>query len=150
MIVTFQGVTGMYTEMRKSFLIGSALLASAVCGSAVQGLRLSIESEADVVLRWPSSTGQRFIVAYRTDLQPGTEWAFLHTAYAAAPTGVETTFTHANVVVYPPPAQGGGVGGGPPNDSSHRRSKDAQILLRTDPQGGVPQADLHLRGAGSP
>jgi len=104
----------MYTEMRKSFLIGSALLASVVCGSAVQSLQLSIESEADVVLRWPSSTGQRFIVAYRTDLQPGTEWAFLHTAYAAASTGVETTYTHANVVVYPPPTQGTGGGGSPP------------------------------------
>ena len=90
-----------------------ALVISTYLTFGVQNVRLSVQDNA-VVLRWPSTPGQSFIIAYRPDLQPGTPWTFLQTAYAAASSGAETTYMHADVVVIPDPPLGGAGGEGPP------------------------------------
>jgi hypothetical protein len=97
----------------KVILSTVALIVSTCLTFGVQNVRLSVQDN-DVVLRWPSTPGQSFIIAYRSDLQPGTPWTFLQSAYAAASSGTESTYTHADVVVVPDPPLGGAGGEGPP------------------------------------
>ena len=65
-----------------------ALFISIFQSLAVQGVRLSIQNNTDVVLRWPSTPGQTFIIGYRPTLDASTPWTFLETAYNAAPSGL--------------------------------------------------------------
>jgi hypothetical protein len=102
--------------MKTTKIIRLALLAlflvSAHHTLAVTGTQLTVQG-TDVALRWPSSPGEIFIIAYRPTLDPSTPWTLLETSYDADATGTETTFTHEGVVVYPPPPEGGGGGGDP-------------------------------------
>lgn len=78
----------------------------------VTGTQLAVQAN-DVVLRWPSSPGGVFIIAYRPTLDPSTPWTLLETAYDADATGTETTFIHEGVVVYPTSPEGGSGGSDP-------------------------------------
>jgi hypothetical protein len=92
------------------------LLFSCHSGLAVTGVSLTVEGN-DVYLQWPSEVGQTFIICYRPSLDPSTPWRVLDEAYAASVEN-ETTYVHADVVVYPPPSGGGGGGGQPPGPGS--------------------------------
>lgn len=101
--------------MKIRHLLGIVVLlfASIFHGLPVNGVRLSIQNGTDVLLRWPSTPGQRFIIGYKPTLTDAS-WTFLETSYAAS-AGAETTYVHPGVVVFPPAPSGGGGGtGGPP------------------------------------
>lgn len=93
-------------------LIFSLTLASRI--HAIPDLRLTIQNQ-NVVLTWPSETGQFFIVEHRVNLDESTPWVTLATSYPAATTGTRTTFTHIGVVSpSPSPGTGGSGGNGSP------------------------------------
>ncbi len=97
--------------MKMTKIISLALLALLLVSThhafGVTGTQLTVQGN-DATLRWPSSPGEVFIIAYRPTLDPSTPWTLLETFYDADATGTETTFIHEGVVVYPPPPEGGG------------------------------------------
>lgn len=82
----------MMTRLKIVAVLG-ALFAMVLNSSAVQGVQLSFQG-SDVFLTWPSQPTQRFIVGYKANFDPGTQWTFLTTTLAAS-SGSQTIFTHA-------------------------------------------------------
>lgn len=109
----------MKTTPKAILAVLALLLFSFQSAHAVNVVQLSIQGN-DVHLRWPSQPGQTFIIGYRPTLDPSTPWTFLETAYAASQ-GIETTFVHHGVVVFPAAPAGGG-GDSPPSPASSESS----------------------------
>jgi hypothetical protein len=111
--------------MKMTKIISLAVLALFLVSThhafGVTGTQLTIQGN-DATLRWPSSPGEVFIIAYRPTLDPSTPWTLLETSYGADATGTETTFIHEGVVVYPPPPEGGG-GGDAISSSDNKNTK---------------------------
>ncbi|HEY5234300.1 MAG TPA: hypothetical protein VIK35_12270, partial [Verrucomicrobiae bacterium] len=83
---------------------------STVQSFAIEGLQLSIQS-SNVVLSWPSTNTETYIVQYRPTLTPDSSWLTLTDFLAAASDTNITVFVHSNIVQYPPVPAGGGGGG---------------------------------------
>lgn len=64
---------------------------------AIEGLNLSVQCP-DVVLSWPSTPGQNYIIQYRPTLDPSTPWQTLTNFYPADWTTNVTVFVHSNQV----------------------------------------------------
>jgi hypothetical protein len=79
---------------------GLLLLASAAHTFGIEGLTLSLQC-SNVVLSWPSTPGENYIVQYRPTLDPSTPWETLTSSWAADPTTNITYFVHSNIVQNP-------------------------------------------------
>ena len=93
----------------------AALVASSAPVSAIEGLQISVQCP-DVILGWPSSPGETYIVQWRPTLSPSTPWVTLTNAPPADWAAYWTIFVHSNQVQC---ASGGttssdGGDGGPP------------------------------------
>jgi hypothetical protein len=106
------------------------LLASAVHTFAIEGLNLSLQC-SNVVLRWPSTNEETYIVQYRPTLDASTPWQTL-TSSLPADAGTNLTFyVHSNIVQYP--NCGGGdsfaaMSGGGTGDTSEETSVSKPIV----------------------
>lgn len=75
-------------------------LASAVHTFAIEGLQLSVQC-SNVVLSWPSTNDEIYIVQYRPTLDPGNSW---QTLTSSLPSDIGTNLTffiHSNIVQNP-------------------------------------------------
>jgi hypothetical protein len=75
------------------------LLASNDNVSAIEGLKISVQG-SNVVLSWPSTNTETYIVQYRPSLGAGSSWTTLTNYYPASSSNV-TFFVHSNIVQYP-------------------------------------------------
>jgi len=70
------------------------------CAQAIVGLQINVNN-TNIVLSWPSTSGEIYIVQYRQSLLPETPWMTL-TNSLPAQTGTNwTTFIHYGAVEYP-------------------------------------------------
>jgi hypothetical protein len=76
---------------------GVVLLASATPSLAIEGLQLSVQCP-DVVLGWPSTPWENYIVQWRPTLNPSTPWVTLTNSLLADWTTNWTTFVDSNRV----------------------------------------------------
>lgn len=67
---------------------------------AVPNTQIAVECP-DVVLWWPSTNGQSFLIQTRPDLNPETAWTDLANHYLSVPGTNRTFFVHANQVPCP-------------------------------------------------
>ena len=74
-----------------------ALVASSASVSAIEGLQISVQCP-DVVLGWPSISGEYYIVQWRPTLNPSTPWVTLTNSLPADWTTNWTVFVHSNQV----------------------------------------------------
>lgn len=65
--------------------------------SAIEGLQLTVQCP-DVILGWPSLSGESYIVQWRPTLSPSTPWVTLTNSLPADETTNWTTFVHSNQV----------------------------------------------------
>jgi hypothetical protein len=96
----------------------ATLVASSASVSAIEGLQISVQCP-DVILGWPSTSGENYIVQWRPTLDPSTPWVTLTNSLPADWTTNWTIFVHSNQVQC---ASGGtnslgGGGGSPPTPS---------------------------------
>lgn len=98
---------------RNLVIVFAFLSLSTIHTFAIEGLQLSVQS-SNVVLAWPSTADETYIVQYRPALDAGFSWLTLTNYFLAAPDTNVTFFTHSNIVQYPPPTGGGTNGGGSP------------------------------------
>jgi hypothetical protein len=85
----------MNTIKRGAILLGSILLLSALQSFAVEGLKTTRQA-ANIILSWPSSTSETYIVQYRPVLSLGSPWQTLIASLAAAAATNQTTYVHTN------------------------------------------------------
>lgn len=76
--------------------VAAFLACSLVQAHAIEGLRLSIVG-SDVVLAWPSRTGETYIVQFRADLSTNCPWETLTNSLPAAGGTNWTAFIHAGM-----------------------------------------------------
>jgi len=98
--------------IQQKILVGASclLFISAIQTFAIEGLKISVQS-SNVVLSWPSTNTETYIVQYRPTLTPESSWLTLTDYFAAASDTNITVFVHSNIVQYPPVPAGGGGGG---------------------------------------
>jgi hypothetical protein len=77
--------------------IGAVLLASATQTSAVPGTKIAVACP-NIVIWWPSTQGQSFLIEARPDLNPGTQWTQITNYFLAATGTNQTTFVHSNQI----------------------------------------------------
>ncbi len=122
--------------------------ASAIHTFAIEGLQISVQS-SNVVLSWPSTNIETYIVQYRPTLDANSSWTTLTDYYPAATDTNVTFFTDSNIVQYPLVLGGGtNTGGGTspaPNQMSGTMS-DSTSTTTTEPS--VPMA-VPANGSGS-
>lgn len=96
----------------KQAIIGAValLFASAVNSHAIENLQVGIQS-SNVVLSWPSTNIETYIVQYRSNLDTGSPWLTLTDNFPASDTNL-TLFIHSNAVDYGYALTNGGGGGG--------------------------------------
>lgn len=87
----------MNTITRAILAAGSILLAAATPSLAIEGLQLSVQCP-DVILGWPSTPGENYIVQWRPTLGPSTPWVTLTNSLPADWTTNWTTFVDSNRV----------------------------------------------------
>ena len=78
--------------------------------SAIEGPQLTVQS-TNVVLSWPSTNTETYIIQYRPTLTAESSWATLEDFYPAASETNTTIFVHSNSVQYPLVSQSSGSGG---------------------------------------
>ena len=102
-------------KIKHLILAVTGLVLGVLDSRAVDNLRISIVS-SNVVLSWPSATGETYLVEYRERFIPESPWKLLASNHFAATGTNWTTFTHPNIVVFPPPCgtNSGGSFNGPP------------------------------------
>lgn len=72
---------------------------------AVDGLSIQVHEATNVLLRWPSTPGQTFVVVHTKSLSAPVQWEVLASGYPAEAVSNETTFVHYDQI---PAATGGG------------------------------------------
>jgi hypothetical protein len=99
---------------------GILLLASATQSLAIEGLQISVQCP-DVILGWPSASGEYYIVQWRPTLSTSTPWATLADSLPADWSTNWTTFVDSNRVQCASGGtnsiSGGGDSGPPPDPS---------------------------------
>ncbi len=92
-------------------LLTLALIASTTAALAIEGLKLTIRCP-DVVLSWPSTNDETYIVQYRPTLDTNSTWATLTNFFPAKVGTNITMFVHSNRVDCPPGQVFGMLGSG--------------------------------------
>jgi len=115
---------------------------------AIEGLRISVLCP-DVVLSWPSKTGETYIVQYRAALNTNDQWVTLTNSLPALLNTNWTTFVHTNVSECPQSASGGGEsgGGGAPSPYSSESTTSETDKPALTPEERAAQRDVLLRDA---
>lgn len=72
-----------------------------ICAHAVDGLKIQVHQETNVLLRWPSMPGQTYVIAHATNLTEPVSWTVLDPAYPAADNTNESTFMHYDQIPVP-------------------------------------------------
>ena len=85
------------------------LLTSGIKTFAVEGLKISVQSGTNVVLYWPSTDSEYYLIQYRPSLDPSTPWQTLGDYYYGASGTNITSFVHTDIVRYPALASGSGT-----------------------------------------
>jgi hypothetical protein len=80
-------------------LTAGLLFASVFNTFATEGIRLSVQNR-NVVLSWPSSASETYIVQYRQTLDAAESWQTLTNYYPAFTGTNQTTFVHSNQVSF--------------------------------------------------
>src|ERR1035438_24174 len=75
----------------------AALVASSASISAIEGLRISVKCP-NVILGWPSASGEYYIVQWRPTLDQSTSWVTLTNSLPASLSTNWTIFVHSNQV----------------------------------------------------
>src|SRR5215813_12018611 len=106
-----------HMKMVKQGVVSAAILVALTSipqSFAIEGLKIKAQCP-NLVLTWPSGTGETYIVRYRPTLDTGSSWTVLTNSLPAR-TGTNTTiFIHPNQIVCTTNSGGGGGGqGGPP------------------------------------
>jgi hypothetical protein len=111
-----------------------AAIAASESSFAVPDTKIAIRCP-DVVLWWPSTNGQSFLIQGRPDLNPETTWTTLTNFYPAALNTNRTYFVHSNQVDCPSgqtfgmlSASGGGSASASAKGSSISLEKPFQLL----------------------
>lgn len=115
------------------------LLCSQVLSLAIEGL--SIKSvETNIVLSWPSTEGDIYIIQYKETVDTNTTWQILTNTLPAATGTNKTSFVHFGVV--PPPFSGTNGSPGaipqPPSVNSSTRTSTGSVDSPTFPLPPVP------------
>ncbi len=99
----------------KSTLAIAVLLALGLSRSvhAIEDFQLQVQG-TNVVLSWPSTESETFIVRYRARIDAVHPWTILTNDLPAAQGTNRTALTHFGVVEFPSGGGGGGGGGNPP------------------------------------
>ncbi len=130
-------------------IIGAVALsfASAVHTFAIEGLKIAVQS-SNVVLSWPSTNGETYIVQYRPTLNTTSSWTTLTDFYPAA-TGTNITFfVHSNIVQYPQILDSGtNSGGGAPPAPDSMTASSSSSAATTATQPSVPMV-MPVNGSG--
>ncbi len=87
----------MRTIVRGVITAGIVLLAPVTQSLAIEDLQISVQCP-DVILGWPSTAGENYIVQWRPDLNPGTPWVTLTNSLPADWTTNWTDFVDSNRV----------------------------------------------------
>lgn len=87
----------MKTITRSILAAGTVLLACTTQCFSIEGLQISVQCP-DVVLGWPSTPGEYYIVQWRPTLDPSTPWVTLTNSLPADWSTNWTTFVHSNQV----------------------------------------------------
>src|SRR5437764_11505966 len=100
---------------------------------AIEALKISVVCP-DVVLSWPSTNAETYIVQYRPTLNTNDPWVTLTNSLPAALNTNWTTFVHASVTECPQAGEGGGGSGGgggvpSPNGSQSASSQTDQPIM---------------------
>ena len=85
------------TKQGARLAVFAALVASSASVSAIEGLQISVQCP-DVVLGWPSTSGENYIVQWRPSLSTNTPWVTLTNSLPADWTTNWTVFVHSNQV----------------------------------------------------
>jgi hypothetical protein len=85
----------MTTIKRGTVLFGAVFLLSALQSFAIEGLKTTRQA-ANVVLSWPSSPSETYIVQYRPGLNPGLPWQTLVASLTASAATNQTSYVHTN------------------------------------------------------
>jgi len=99
------------------------LFASAIHAFAIEGLQISVQC-SNVVLSWPSTNGETYVVQYRQTLNPTDSWTTLADYFPASVGTNITFFVHSNIIQYV-------SGGGSFNTMSSPASVSAGMLRAT-------------------
>jgi hypothetical protein len=105
----------MKTAKGVTLIAGAALLSAATQSLAIEGLQISVQY-SNVVLGWPSSPGENYIIQWRPDLNAATPWTTLTNSLPADWSTSWTVFVDTNRVQYAAPETNslGGAAAGPP------------------------------------
>src|ERR1017187_1742727 len=85
------------TKQGARLAVFAALVVSSASVSAIEGLQISVQCP-DVVLGWPSTSGENYIVQWRPSLSTNTLWVTLTNSLPADWTTNWTVFVHSNQV----------------------------------------------------
>jgi len=110
-----------------------AAIAASESSFAVPDTKIAIRCP-DVVLWWPSTNGQSFLIQGRPDLNPETTWTTLTNFYPAALNTNRTYFVHSNQVDCPSGQTFGMMsasGGGSSTDSTKESSLSSEKELQS-------------------
>jgi hypothetical protein len=124
-------------------LLAAAFVLPAIISSAAIVPQLALSQGTNVVLSWPSSPGDAFMVIHRQAFHPSRPWKVVATNLPAGPFSL-TTFTHVGAV---PPSLGGGTwsggGGSPPGPTAlvaapDTTTSDKEKEKKTDSPATLP------------
>jgi hypothetical protein len=135
----------------KRILIGICcilgFLASNKNCSAIEGLKISVQG-SNVVLSWPSTNIETYLVRYRPDLSTNSTWTNLADFYPASSSNI-TFFVQSNIVQYPL-VFGGGTndgGGSPPSpDSDTTSGPSVPMVMSTNGTGEAAPLAIYPPG----
>lgn len=128
-------------------LIVAAVLLPAGITSAATTPQLSFSQGTNVILTWPSSPGEQFMVLHRQSFHPSRPWKVVATNLPAGPFNL-TVFTHVGgVPPYLGPVLNGGGGSGSPPGSPAAATLAAPT---TDPSTTTDQTKVKKKDEGPP
>lgn len=125
--------------MRKQTILTLAILLAAASQTfSVPGLRIAVDC-SDIVLSWPSTTGQTFLVEFRSTLDSATTWTELTNHYPAS-IGTNTTFIHPERVPCSTSSFAGGGGESSGGTASPTVASDSsyEVLVMPNSKSSVP------------
>lgn len=104
--------------------------------NAIEGLQISVQG-SNVVLSWPSTNTETYLVQYRPTLTPDSSWFTLTDQLAAAENTNITVFIDSNAVQYPASS---------PMIASTTTSSDAPMVVRSNGSGSAVPLALYPAG----
>jgi hypothetical protein len=129
-----------------AFVAVLALSASKAFG--IQGLKISVQNETNLVLGWPSVTNATYIVQYTPTLNVTSGWQTLTNYYPAFPHTNWTEYTIFGAIPLPPGGGGGtngqGGGGEPPLPNATTEDSTITSSDTSSPSPELEQGDIIL------